>query len=78
MSGMMSTARRLQQALIMKGRNISINSRQFYSIKYERLVTCYKVKEDNKLLLKTYSTATLVQELAAMYKEASENDTEAD
>lgn len=78
MSGMMSTARRLQQALIMKGRNISINSRQFYSIKYERLVTCYKVKEDNKLLLKTYSTATLVQELAAMYKEVSGNDTKAD
>lgn len=78
MSGMMSTARRLQQALIMKGRNISINSRQFYSIKYERLVTCYKVKEDNKLLLKTYSAATLVQELAAMYKEVSGNDTKAD
>lgn len=78
MSGMMSTARRLQQALIMKGFNISINSRQFYSIKYERLVTCYKVKEENKLLLKTYSAATLVQELATMYKEVIGNDTKAD
>lgn len=78
MSGMMSTARRLQQALIMRGRNISVNSRQFYSIKYERIITCYKVKEDNKLLLKTYSAAALVQELAAMYKEVSGNDTEAD
>lgn len=78
MSGLMKTARRLQTALLMHGRNVSINSRQFYSIKYDKLVTCYKLKEDNKLVLKTYSLATLVQELAAMYKEVSGNDAETD
>lgn len=78
MSGLKTTAQRLQTALIMRGRNVSINARQFYSIKYEKIITCYKVKEDNKLVLKTYSLAELVQELAKMYAEVSAVDTETD
>lgn len=78
MSGLKTTAQRLQTALIMSGRNVSINARQFYSTKYQKIITCYKVKEDNKLVVKTYSLAALVQELAKMYKEVRGLDPKTD
>lgn len=73
MSGLRSTAQRLQTALTASGRNVSINSRQFYSTKYQKIVTCWKVREDNKLVLKTYSTVAVVQKLAEMYKEVRDD-----
>lgn len=74
MRSMRDTAKRLQQALIMRGRNISLNSRQFYSIKYQKVLTCWQIREDSKLILKTYSVAAVVQELAKMYKEAQNEE----
>ena len=74
MSGMRSAAQRLQMALVMSGRNVSLNSRQFYSSKYQKIVTCWKIHEDNKLVLKTYSTLAVVQTLAGMYKEVRDEE----
>lgn len=78
MSGMRSTAQRLQMALVMSGRNVSLNSRQFYSSKYQKIVTCWKIHEDNKLVLKTYSTLAVVQTLAEMYKEVRNEEAAAE
>lgn len=74
MSGLKTTAQRLQMALNMQGRNICVTSRAFYSTKYGKIVTCWKIKEKNKLLMKTYSIAAVVQELAKLYKEEAERD----
>lgn len=74
MSSLKNTAQRLQLALSQRGRNISWNSRQFYSTKYNKLVTCHKLKEDGKLFLKTYSIAEVVQTLAALYREELNED----
>lgn len=74
MSSLKNTAQRLQLALSQRGRNISWNSRQFYSTKYNKLVTCHKLKENGKVLLKTYSIAEVVQTLAALYREELSED----
>lgn len=80
MSRLRTTAARLQQALNTQGRNISLNSRQFYSTKYGKIVTCYKIHEERELIAKTYSIAEAVRILAEMYREVNTGgaDTEAD
>lgn len=74
MSGLKTTAQRLQFALNMRGRKISWNSRQFYSTKYQKMLTCHKLKEDGKLLLKTYQLSEVVQTLAELYREEIKKD----
>lgn len=74
MSSLNHTAQRLQLALSQRGRNISWNSRQFFSTTYNKLVTCHKLKENGELLLKTYSIAEVVQTLAALYREELNGD----
>lgn len=71
MSRLRTTAARLQQALNTQGQNISLNSRQFYSTKYGKIVTCYKIHEERELIAKTYSIAEVVRILAEMYGEVS-------
>ena len=72
MAKLKSIANKLQKALTMNGRYITINQNQFYSEKLEKMCTQYVLKEkmeiDDKMqnvtLLETFSMVDVVNFLA--------------
>lgn len=72
MAKLKSIANKLQKALTMNGRYITINQNQFYSEKLEKMCTKYVLKEkmeiDNKMqnvtLLETFRMVDVVNFLA--------------
>ena len=72
MAKLKSTANKLQKALTMNGRYITINQNQFYSDKLEKMCTKYVLKEkmeiDDKMqnvtLLETFRMVDVVNFLA--------------
>lgn len=72
MAKLKSIANKLQKALTMNGRYITINQNQFYSDKLEKMCTKYVLKEkmeiDDKMqnvtLLETFSMVDVVNFLA--------------
>lgn len=70
---------KLQLALAMKNVEVTVNKKQFYSIKYEKVVTVYKIEERDpvsgkkRLLIKTYKQADAVKALAARWEEVRED-----
>lgn len=76
MARLNGTIKKLQTALIIAGKRVKINTRQFYSEEQDRMVTCYSVatsvfsEEKGKMadveLLKTCSTVSVVKYLAEM------------
>ena len=75
MSGMNKIVNRLQMALQMRGRPVTIDRRTFYSRNYQRMLTKYTVKrrdpDTGKILdrLETYKLSAVVQYLAELYRE---------
>ena len=72
MAKLKSVANKLQKALTMNGRYITINQNQFYSEKLEKMCTKYVLKEKaeidcetkNVTLLETFSMVDVVNFLA--------------
>lgn len=73
MAGYGDKINKLQMALNMQGRQISVSKRVFFSRNYQRLITAYKVKErdpdtgKNRELLKSYSAVEVMKLLAKLY-----------
>lgn len=65
------------EALCRKGRQVSIEQKCFYSIRYARVMTKYIIRERdaatnrNPKVFETYSAVELVMRLAEMYKEVT-------
>lgn len=78
MKNQQKIAHKLQEALCRKGRQVSIEQRRFWSIRYERVMTKYIVRERepetgrNPKVFETYVITELVIFLAKMYGEATE------
>lgn len=72
MAKLKSIANKLQKALTMNGRYITINQNQFYSEKLEKMCTKYVLKEKEEIdgetknvtLLETFSMVDVVNFLA--------------
>ena len=72
MAKLKSIANKLQKALTMNGRYITINQNQFYSEKLEKMCTKYLLKEKEEIdgetknvtLLETFSMVDVVNFLA--------------
>ena len=73
MASMSQTIERLCMALNLAGRDIAVEKKVFYSIKYQKLVTVWKIKEGRETLLKTYKAAEAVKFLAVVWKELKED-----
>lgn len=71
MASLSQTIEKLCMALNLAGREITVEKKVFFSIKYQKLVTVWKVKEGRAVLAKTYKAAEALQLLAAMWKEAN-------
>lgn len=69
MASLSQTIEKLCMALNLAGREITVEKKVFFSIKYQKLVTVWKVKEGRAVLLKTYKAAEALQLLAAIWKE---------
>ena len=69
MASLSQTIEKLCMALNRAGREITVEKKVFFSIKYQKLVTVWKVKEGRAVLLKTYKAAEALQFLAAIWKE---------
>ena len=78
MANMNELINKLQLALKQVGVETEIKRRSFYSQKYKKFVTAWKVKErtdeGNKLLVKAYSSVAVVKVLAARYEEAKKEN----
>lgn len=66
-------AQRLQLALNMQGLDVSLTEKTFYSIKYQRVMTKYKLKRGRELILSTYSLVEVIKAMAAMLQEVRAN-----
>lgn len=72
MAKLKSIAKKLQKALTMNGRYITINQNQFYSEKFEKMCTKYVLKEKTEIdgetknvtLLETFRMVDVVNFLA--------------
>ena len=53
MASLSQTIEKLCMALNLAGREITVEKKVFFSIKYQKLVTVWKVKEGRAVLLKT-------------------------
>lgn len=76
MASLRALASKLQTALIMKGRHISINQMQTYSERQERMVTKFVCNEKengkNKKLFESWQLADVVKFLAAELESGGE------
>lgn len=66
------TISKLQKALLLKGRQIRMTTRQFYSEQSERLIDYYTLTEGKNDVFKSASLPEVMRFLAAEY--AKEND----
>ena len=70
---------KLLTALYMENAPVVLNEKKFYSIKYKKVLTKYKVRvtdpetHKSETTLSTYSLAEVVQHLAALYREVKED-----
>lgn len=67
------TAHRLIMALNMKGAGLKYTEKTFYSQKYKRILTKYKVMSGEKQIISTYRLADLIKKLGEMMREADTN-----
>ena len=64
--------KKLQTALVKKGIIIKINTNQFYSEEQHRMITQYRVCEDNEELIKTCSMVEVIKCLLERYRQVVE------
>ena len=76
MASTSQTIERLCMALNRAGREISVEKKVFFSIRYQRLMTVWQIREGREKLLKTYSAVEALKFLAAMWKEAKDGGAE--
>lgn len=68
MAATRKTARKLIMALNRRGVDVSLTENTFYSRKYERFITKYRVKTGAQII-STYSLIEVITKLADMLRE---------
>lgn len=76
MASMSQTMERLCMALNRAGRVVSVEKKVFYSIRYQKLMNVWQIREGREKLLKTYSAVEALKFLAEMWKEAKDSGAE--
>lgn len=69
MAATRKTARKLIMALNRRGVDVSLTENTFYSRKYERFITKYRVKSAGAQIISTYSLIKVITKLADMLRE---------
>lgn len=77
--GMRKTARKLEMALNLRGDNIILEEKRFFSTKYQKIMTCYKVVrcqpgEQREILIKSWSLKDATLYLAKLYLNHEDGD----
>lgn len=73
MAATRNTARKLVMALNIMGANLTYTETTFYSRKYERILTKYKVRSGKRQIISTYRLADVIKKLGEMMREADTN-----